>query len=238
MFYDLDDPNFFVEDVKKVLAEDGLWIVQQNYLLAMVEWGAVDNISHEHITYFSLDSFMQLMNRHGLEVHDVSVSSINGGSFRAFVSNKGVHPVHPRVQDQLEREKSLQSLRPFELFAARARRNLTELSQLINSLCEQGMSVYVLGASTRGSTIWQAANLDVRQIKKAVERNPEKVGLVMSALGIPIISEEQAREEHPDYMLVGPWFFRSSLIDREKLYLAKGGSLIFPLPRVDVVSYA
>ena len=30
MFYDLDDPHTFVKDVAKCLADDGVWIVQQN----------------------------------------------------------------------------------------------------------------------------------------------------------------------------------------------------------------
>src|SRR5207245_6141063 len=31
MFYDLEDPNRFVTDVARILAPDGVWIVQQHY---------------------------------------------------------------------------------------------------------------------------------------------------------------------------------------------------------------
>ena len=35
MLYDLEDPNIFVEDIKKILAPDGLWVVQFTDLYSM-----------------------------------------------------------------------------------------------------------------------------------------------------------------------------------------------------------
>jgi len=49
MFYDLDDPNKFVQDISKCLDPSGLFIIQQNYLATMLSNNAVDNICHEHI---------------------------------------------------------------------------------------------------------------------------------------------------------------------------------------------
>lgn len=88
MFYDLDDPNGFVADVAKVLAPDGIWVIQQNYALTMFELGAVDNVCHEHITYWTLAALEDLLRRHGLEVNDVLLSDVNGGSFRTVVSRR------------------------------------------------------------------------------------------------------------------------------------------------------
>jgi len=39
----------------------------------------------------------------------------------------------------------------------------------------------------------------------------------------------------PDYMLVLPWHFRDSIIQREAEYLAAGGKLIFPMPEIEIV---
>ena len=64
-----------------------------------------------------------------------------------------------------------------------------------------------------------------RQVPYAVERNPEKWGMKIASLQIPIISEEQARKEKPDYMLVLPWFFKPEFLKREKKYLENGGRL-------------
>jgi len=50
----MEDPNEFVEDVVKILDEDGIFVIQQNYLVGMLEQNAFDNIVHEHLEYYSL----------------------------------------------------------------------------------------------------------------------------------------------------------------------------------------
>ena len=45
MFYDLEDPNKFIKEVNEVLDEDGLFIIQQNYLLTMLENNAFDRLT-------------------------------------------------------------------------------------------------------------------------------------------------------------------------------------------------
>ena len=46
MFYDLDNPNEFLQDIKSTLSKDGVFIIQQNYLKSMLEQNAFDNICH------------------------------------------------------------------------------------------------------------------------------------------------------------------------------------------------
>jgi NDP-4-keto-2,6-dideoxyhexose 3-C-methyltransferase len=48
MFYDLEDPAAFVSDVASVLADDGIWVLEQSYLPTMLEHNAFDTICHEH----------------------------------------------------------------------------------------------------------------------------------------------------------------------------------------------
>ena len=97
-------------------------------------------------------------------------------------------------------------------------------------------TVYLYGASTRINTLLQYCKLDNRLIQKAVERNPEKFGKVIASVGIPIISEEQMRKERPNSLLIGPWFFKTEFLQREAKYLSNGGKLIFPLPKMEIVS--
>ena len=77
--------------------------------------------------------------------------------------------------------------------------------------------------------------MNKKLIPYAVERNPEKWGKKIASVGIPIISEQQARKDKPDYMLVLPWFFKEEFLKREKEYLEKGGHLIFPLPQLEII---
>ena len=51
MFYDLESPVDFAQQIYDVLADDGMWVFEQSYLPAMIEKNAYDTICHEHLEY-------------------------------------------------------------------------------------------------------------------------------------------------------------------------------------------
>lgn len=236
-FYDINDPNGFIKDIKKILNDDGIFVIQQNYLVSMLKQNAFDNIVHEHLEYYSLLSLENLMNSHGLEIFDVKETSINGGSFRTFIAYKNRRKIEKSVYKMrnYEQKLRLENKKIYEDFADKVRNNRNKLHNLIVKLVKKNKTVYIYGASTRGNTLLQFCSLNQKLIKAAVERNPEKWDKRIASVGIPIISEEQARVENPDYMLVLPWFFKEEFIRREKKYLENGGHFIFPLPNLQIV---
>jgi len=236
-FYDMEQPNNFISDVKKILKEDGILVIQQNYLVGMLKQNAFDNIVHEHLEYYSLLSLNNLLKKHGLEVFDVKLRDLNGGSFRTYVSLAGNKKISNAVKKMVISEKKLglHKLKEYRDFAKRIESNKKKLFQFIKQENEGGKTIYLYGASTRGNTLLQYFGLDKDLIKKAVERNPEKWGKIIASVGIPIISEREARKDKPDYMLVLPWFFKEEFLDREQKYLKNGGHFIFPLPKLEII---
>lgn len=237
MFYDLDDPNQFVHEVERVLAPGGIWVIQQNYAGDMLRKNAIDNVCHEHVTYFALLPLMILLERHGLEINDVTFSPVNGGCMRTLVSRIGDRPVSASVQDTYQREVTRGLHRP-EIWAAwgiSVRQELDLTRKFLEMARDGDRSVYLYGASTRGGTILQMIGAGTNLLSYAVERSPDKVGKIMSATGIPIISEEAMRHDQPSALLVSPWFFRSVFLDREAKYLMAGGHMVFPLPHFEIV---
>jgi SAM-dependent methyltransferase len=237
MFYDLDDPAGLARGVASALAPDGAWVIQQNYAAAMLERNAVDNICHEHVTYFSVTSLLPVLAAAGLEITDVGYSDVNGGCFRTLASHRGERPVQASVEHALAAERAM-GLGDPATWTAWGQAVLGELAKtrrLLDDASAAGERVMVYGASTRGGTILQAIGAGPALIEAAVERQPAKVGKVMAAAGIPIISEEQMRADPPQWLLVSPWFFRDVFLDRERAYLEAGGRMVFPLPRFEVV---
>lgn len=236
-FYDMEDPNKFISDVKKILKQDGILVIQQNYLAEMLKQNAFDNIVHEHLEYYSLLSLSNLLARHDLEVFDVELRDLNGGSFRTYISRKGIRKITSDVGEMKNREQKLNfnNKTVYLNFSKRIINNKIALINFIKKEIKNDKRVYVYGASTRGNTLLQYFGLNNKLIKKAVERNSEKWGKKIASVGIPIISEEQARKEKPDFMLVLPWFFKDEFLKRESNYLKSGGHFIFPLPKFKVI---
>lgn len=236
-FYDMEEPNKFVKDITKIMKDDGICVIQQNYLVEMLRLNAFDNIVHEHLEYYSLLSLSNLLERHGLEVFDLELKELNGGSFRTYIAFKGKRNKTKAVEklENYEKGLKLNNKKIYLDFAKRIENNKKELFKFIKKEVKNKKLIYLYGASTRGNTLLQYYELNSKLIQKAVERNPEKWGKIIASVGIPIISEEEARKDKPDYMLVLPWFFKKEFLAREKKYLEKGGHFIFPLPKFEIV---
>ena len=81
----------------------------------------------------------------------------------------------------------------------------------------------------------QYFGLTNNHIDGIAERSESKFGLRTIGTNIPIYSESEMRKVDPDYMLVLPWHFISTFVQREQDYLDSGGKFIVPCPRFDVI---
>ncbi len=242
MFYDLPDPKAFVRDVARVLAPEGLWVLEQSYLPLMIEANSFDTVCHEHLEYYCLRQIDWLCKGAGLRVVDVAFNASNGGSFRVFVAHAGakLHELRlEKIAQVLEREERFSALGVFRDFEARVRRSRDDLRFVMGAARECGGGkrggVYLYGASTKGNTLLQYVGAGDFGIVGASERNAAKVGCVTPGTRIPIVSEEAARHAKPAFMVVLPWHFKEEFLERERAYLEGGGRFVFPLPEVEIV---
>lgn len=231
MFYDLEDPQAFVAEVDRVLAEGGVWIVQMQDLGQMIKATAFDNICFEHLCYYSTQTFATLLAGTDLQLTQVESRAINGGSLRFTMRRRG------QEAGRIVQAADLISWSAIERFASRAVRYKTMLTGMISRWQESAQAIDLYGASTKANTLLQWCGLDATKIRCAVERSPEKVGRVTPGTRIPIVSEEawRADPERAHTTLVGIWSFRDAILEREADYIRQGGALIFPLPQVEVV---
>lgn len=240
MFYDLENPNKFVEDIAKILHPDGIWILELSYLPLMLSQNAFDTIVHEHLEYYHLDVLEFLLSQFDLKVVDVQLNDINGGSFRVFVQHKNKsidNESLKHITELREKEKNLNldTNQPFDAFIKRINAEKDKIVTFINNEVYAGKIVHGYGASTKGNTLLQFYNLDKKLIPFIADRNPDKWGRRTIGTDIPIISEEESHSKNPDYFLILPWHFIKEFKEREKVYLKNGGKLIVPLPQFIIV---
>lgn len=224
MFYDLNNPKKFVEDINDCLDDDGIWITEQSYMPKMINNGSYDTICHEHLGYYGVYPICYLLNKCSMQIVHMERNPINGGSL-LMVIKKGRGYCYSNRQ-----------IHYIDIFKKRIMENKKELINLLFKLKNNKKKVFGYGASTKGNVILQYCNLTYKDIPFIADRNPEKYGKYTPGSKIEIVSESVARHLKPDYFLVLPWHFRDEIIKREKNFLSKGGKLIFPLPKLEVVS--
>ena len=248
MFYDLENPKLFLDDVYEVLQDDGLFIIQQSYMPLMIKQLAFDNICHEHVFYHSLYSMEYLLKNSNFKIVDVQLNDVNGGSFRIYaqkekakVSSFGSSPYRDvcnmRIQALREYEKTLNldKKETYNKFWENIQELKNQTFNFIESIKKEGKSIWVYGASTKGNTLLQWFGLNNKYIDGAAERSPFKYGLKTMGTDIPIHSDETMRQVHPDYLLILPWHFINEFKERELEYLKKGGKFIVPCPKFEII---
>ncbi len=248
MFYDLDEPKKFVEDVMEILDDDGLWVLQLSYTPLMIEQLAFDNICHEHIYYYSLFNIQKMFREVGMEIIDTQLNDVNGGSFRIYCmkdksdkSKFGTQPYRDvcryRVSSTIEYEKTLNIDNPeiWMDFFERINDLKEKTVSFIKSEKEKGKKIWGYGASTKGNTLLQYFGLDETLIDGIAERSIYKFGHKTIGTNIPIYSEDEMRKSNPDYLLVLPWHFINEFIERESDFLKKGGKFIVPCPKFEII---
>lgn len=239
MFYDLEDPNSFVSDIEKCLANDGIWHFEQSYMPSMLRTNSYDTICHEHLEFYSLKVVNNILETNGLRILDVQMNDINGGSFAvtACKQNSNYKSNMPIINWLLkqEAEMGLDTIKPYLEFADRTKLHKENLVSLIKSLVADGKKIFGYGASTKGNVLLQYCGLTEKEIPFIAEVNPEKFGSFTPGSNIPIISEKEAKLMRPDYFLVLPWHFKNNILSREEEYMSNGGKFIFPLPQIEII---
>lgn len=237
MFYDLDEPGKFIQDVVEILDENGIFVIQMNYLVTMLENNAFDNIVHEHLVYYSLSALEYLLNKYNLEVFGVELNELNGGSIRTYIKHKNCkkYLISENVNKLREKETELHNKNTYKKFADLILHLKNKTTDFIKNQVQNGKKILVYGASTRGTTLLNYYNLNNGLIKAAVDRNPAKWGKIIVGTDIPIISEEEGRREKPDYFFVLPWYFIEEFVKREKEFLKNYGKFIVPLPDFRII---
>lgn len=239
MFYDLEDPIGFAELIKKSLHQDGLWVFEQSYLPFMIETNSFDTICHEHLEFYSLKQIDLILKNAGLKIVDLEFNNVNGGSISIsatheeslsyIVNTKKVKETLIKETDVLK----LGSLKTYVDFSDRVKKLKKELISLLLDIKRQGQNISILGASTKGNVLLQYYGITNKLVDYVGEVNPDKFSSFTPGTLIPIIDEDKLLATNPDYLLVLPWHFKDYFVTAKKY---KGKKLIFPLPKIEIIT--
>lgn len=236
MFYDLEAPMRFMQQVYDVLADDGVWIFEQSYMPTMLETNSYDTVCHEHLEFYALRQIKWMADKVGFELVDVEFNDINGGSFsvtaKKTVGSTSVRPEIERILNE-ENTKALHTLKPYHEFAIRVLETKHSLLSFIAKARSENKTISALGASTKGNVLLQYCGLTNDNVDFIGEVNVEKFGSFTPGTWIPIISEQELLTKKPDYLIVLPWHFKQFFLTNKNF---SGMNLVFPLPQLQVTT--
>ena len=234
VFFHLEELHSVCEAIREGLKNDGVFVVQFLYMKSIMENLAFDQIYHEHLLYYTLETIETLLNRHGLEMFDGYLAPIHGGSVIGYIGHKGIRA--PSEQLVKMRKKELEdgcnSIEAYHEFGRRIDQMKNENLEYLNNAKVEGKRVYGFGAPVKGNTLLNYFGIGSHLVECLVEKNELRKGLYSPGMHIPIVMENEVTVL-PDIYYVLAWNFRTEILENNKMLIQKGVEFYFPVnPKV------
>ena len=210
-------PKQFLEDCKEILNDDGCIFIQTSQA-DMVLNNQFDTIYHEHISFFSVESFCALAKRVGLNVIEVARTDIHGTSFVFVLSNSRTDKSIEYIQQEVRLTPEI-----MENYADTCRRIAKEATDKIQELRSEGYRIVGYGAAAKGNTF---LNFSKMYLDYIVDDNQLKQGLYSPGSKIKILSPDALLNEEGLVCVVPlAWNFFNEI--KQKVLDRKKGNIVF-----------
>jgi methylation protein EvaC len=235
----IPDLQSALKAIFSLLSPNGIFIFEDPSVYSVVQANSYDQFYDEHAHLFSILALEGLLKEAGLKIFNVETLTTHGGSNRIYakkIDNSGID-ICKSVGRNIENELriGLDQLSTYHNFAERVRQSKTELITLLTELKAQGKTIVSYGATYKSTTIYNFCNINSDLISYIVDITPGKQGKYSPGAHIPIVSPEKGFNSSVDYTFLGAWNFIDEILQKEKLYLDRGGKFITHVPNVRVV---
>jgi len=210
--------------IRTLLADDGVFVLENHYIVDVLLKAQYDTIYHEHIRTYSLKVF-----------HAERVSRY-GGNIRVHVS-KDLRPISSSVGEILKLEAGL-GLDKNEIYAEFRRKAFESRLKL------QGLAVDAKRNNTsfvansfpgRANTLLHFCNLGVDLIPYIAEQpHSLKLGLYSPGKHIPVVNNQRLIDEQPEFVILLAWHYAQPIAEQLRARGLKS-KFIQPLPECRVL---
>lgn len=220
VFNHANNPVDFAEGVRDLLSDDGIFVFELPYWADSVSSGHLDQVYHEHISYFTVKSSWYLLAAAGMQMIDFDIVNYHGGSLRVF-AKKGIATVMPlKIQSAIEVEtkSGLFSLEFYEsLQRTLIERRNKWLQEFYDLLVKEPDAIIIgVGAAAKANTWLNWHGLTGMHLKCITDSSEFKQGKYTPLSRIPIFGDEVFADYQNPYALILSWNISEPLKDALK----------------------
>lgn len=233
------DINDFAAGFAVLLKPQGVATFEFPHIMNLIEENQFDTIYHEHFSYLSFTTVVNIFQANGLSVFDVEEMPTHGGSLRVYAqrSDTGARETSGYVAKLLNSEAEAGMTRAafyadFQIKADRVKNDF--LAFLIGAKCA-GKTVVGYGAAAKGNTLLNYAGVRPDLLSYVVDRNPAKQDKFMPGSRIPIVAEEKLKQTRPDYVVILPWNLQAEVVEQLAYIREWGGQFMVAVPKLEML---
>lgn len=231
------DINDFAQACAKLLKPNGVFTCEFPHVYRLVTEKQFDTVYHEHFSYLSFTTTVEIFAKAGLTVFDVEEISTHGGSLRVSScrSDSTAHIINSRVDEltNREREAGMFSRDFYNGLQTAAEKIKDELLLFLVNSKAAGEKVLGYGAAAKGNTLLNFAGVKPDLLASVADKSTFKQGRYLPGSRIPIVAPEHLVQSQPDKVLVFPWNLRDEVAAELQALGLTNCDLVTTIPRLE-----
>ena len=238
VFAHVENLKLFLINIKKILDDSGVFIIEAPHFLNLVKELEYDTIYHEHLSYITIKPLISFFKKFGLEIIDVKKSDIHGGSIRIFVSRKNKYKIKKSVKLILKKEEDekLNNFKRLLNFSKKVSENRYNLLNFLIRCKKNKKKIVGVSAPAKGMTLLNFSRIDSHFLEYVTEKSKLKIGKFTPGTNLEVFNDKKLLKTMPDYALILAWNFKKEIIKNNIKYLQKGGSFVIPIPQLQIIN--
>ena len=227
----IDNLDTVFRGVYNNLVNNGYFVMETFSLSKLLNKNLIDNIYHEHISYFTIETISNFSKKFGLQLVDGSFETVKGGSLRLIFKkqkkisfNKNVKKLINIEKKNIDIKKDFKKLRKI---------NNENKKKIINYLDKNKLKKVIgFGASVGTTTIIYDFEL-IDRISHIFDNESKRNNMYLPGTSIRVKTPKKISKDK--VVLVFAWRYFKNIIRINKNIFPKGTTFIIPLPRFRIL---
>jgi SAM-dependent methyltransferase len=234
-FAHVDDLDSILFCIDKLLAKDGLFVFEAQYLLDIIDGMLISTMFHEHMSHHSLIPLVKFFNKYNFEIVDVIRDRVQHGAIIGFVKRKdNSNIINERVNNLLieETKRKLNQVNTIKEFGVKIKSLQIKSFDFFKELIKEG-NISAFGASRSGPSLIAQFGL-TDKIKFIYDDEITKIGKYTAGDGILIKNPEEIYKDMPNYIVILAWVHNERIMNKYAQYMKRGGKFIVLCPNFTI----
>jgi 2-polyprenyl-3-methyl-5-hydroxy-6-metoxy-1,4-benzoquinol methylase len=231
----IDNLEDVFHGIKNIISENGFLIIETFALYGIIKNNLIDNIYHEHLSYFSIESFKKFCEKFNLNLIEAKFLSVKGGSLR-FIFKKEQISLSNKITILINKEKNILANveKKFKKIQKKNEYNSIKINQLIDKINKHGKRIAGFGASVGTTTLVYDFML-IKKIAYIFDNEKRRFGLYLPGTSIKVLDPRNIKKLNLDYIIIFAWRYAKLIIRKNKKMFNKKIKFVLPLPKFKII---
>ena len=231
----IDDLEDVLCGIENIISEKGFFIIETFALYGIVKNNLIDNIYHEHLSYFSIETFKKFCEKFNLNLIEAKFLSVKGGSLR-FIFKKEKISTSKKIINLIKKEKSILTNveKKFQIIQKTNKYNSIKINQLIDDIKRSGKTIAGFGASVGTTTLIYDFML-TKKINYIFDNEKRRFGRYLPGTSIKVLDPKHIKKLNLDYIIIFAWRYAKLIIKRNKKMFNNKIKFVIPLPKFKII---